>query len=558
MSTSAITPAAPAAVSTPVVSTPAPAVSSGAPSTPATPVTPVVSPAVSPSTPETPATPAAATPAAGKPEPQRGDFQSERDWIAAHFDWQDEQAGIASPVEAAPAEAEILAPGEVPAEEKTPEELAAEAEAQPEPVAEEHESLTPEAVSALEAKTPELHDFFEAHPEVKGAFYETARKLAKAAPIADLFPDLPSAQFAIETANSTVDVKGGFLRAAEDPSQIGPAFDKFTDLFREYDDKGQPMVDAGGNPVLGKDFELLTNHIVTSYFDGEISDAKERIKANKYTNDTARESDETLVQAYEFIKRAKDADPSEMERPDTSGLPDDVRQNLERREAEIKRREEEAGIRNKTQDAATRKAERQTHETKVATTVGQNFGKRLDDTLKAKLDSGVHIPAYVLQSIDPASGVSYFAKSIYDKFMESTIGRWDRQAKKFVGGTAKLRNDFATLEAMPPSDQAAQQRVDFFNKLTDEYLPRIFEAEVKKIQGADRAERLKRGQKEDAARAAVQPEPRAGSAPRPVTMTWDTAYKQAEAEVTKESAGKFMSDGDRQEAINRKVGRLMF
>lgn len=445
--------------------------------------------------------------------------------------------------------------------EKTAEELAAEAEAEakPEPVvADEHEALTPESVSALETEVPALKEFFEQNPKVKGAFYETARKLAKAAPIADLFPDLPSAQFAIETANSTVDVKSGFLRAAEDPSQIGPAFDKFTDLFREYDDKGQPIIDGGGNPVFGKDFELLTNHIVTSYFDGEITDAQERIAANKYTSDTAKENDETLVQAYEFIKRAKDADPSEMERPDTSGLPDDVRQNLERREAEIKRREEEAGIRNKAQDVATRHAQREAHETKVRTTTWGNIGKRLDAMIAEDKAAGVHIPNYVLQSVDE-KGTSYFGKAVLNKFLEATVGRFDPQTNRFIGGVAKLRNDSATLEAMLPSDHAAQQRVEFFDKLIDEYLPRLYQAEKKRIQGADKVERDARNRKADAARAKVAPEPHGGTSPQPVTLTEETAYAQAKANVDKQyaGAGRYLEAGDRVTKILQEQSRIM-
>lgn len=499
----------------------------------------------------TPAPESTPTAAPVNAEPQSADFGDDvESFVKAHWEWEKQQGDkpVETPVteEAKPEEAKT---------EETPEEKPEGTPAEDPKV--EPESLTPESLNALFGEDEALKAAVEANPAAKGALFKMARENAKLGALAEVFPTKEAAEFAAEVANRTVGIKTAFQQAAIDPAKIGDAFDLFVDEFRIVDEKGQPVLDAAGNPKMGEDFDLLVNHLVTNYFDGEIADAEARLKGGKYGSETAKENDEALVQAYKFIKTFKDSSSTDLERPDLSDVPESVRSYYEKKDAELKEREAQAKGQKTEQARKEAQAARQAHESKVASTVGGEFGKRLTEMIDERVKGGLAIPQYALQAKDPATGMSYFAKDVYDTFLRKTVGIFDGKTKRFSGGQPQLRDAMAKLEMLPPSEQSAQQRVEFFRQLREDYLPGIIDRKVAEIQGQERTQRTAAAQKKETARASVPPEPKGGTAPQPAPMSMADAMKQAREAVTKESQGQYISDADREERAMQKAFALM-
>ena len=550
----------------PVAATPAP-VSTPAPPPPAQVSTPEP---VSPSVETQPSgeTPAPVTPAApaGTPkgEPKREDFpegaDGEREYMRAQWEYEDGQGAQ----EAAQPVAEDVPLGdqaEAPAGEKTAEEQAAEAAAKTQAIPE-PEDLSTEALNSLIKAKPERDEYLKTDPELNGFIFKSQRELAKAQPIADLFlGSVDSAKFAQKTANETVEIRGNFIRAADDPTQIEPAFERFQEAFREYDDKGQPMVDAAGEPVYGKDFDALMGHVVERANNGSVAWAQGQLDSGKLSEKAAEEY-RTYIQAHAFIKEFEGKSDIDLDRPDEAEMSPEQKDWFDRRDAALREKEEQSGLREKQRNTEAQQQARTAHETKINGTVGGNIGGRIKDMVDKDLASGVKLPRYALEYVAPGAKVASFALAIYHNFLEKTVGRREQGADgkvRFVGGDPKLRDDLARLEAMPPSENAANQRIVFLNSLVDQYLPQVYAAEKKRILDYEKGERQKTTAKVDAARAAVQTEPRAGSSPTPAgAMDWDKAYEAAKAKVAKESEGKFLTDRERGQAIDREVARMMF
>lgn len=466
----------------------------------------------------------------------------------AHFAWQDEQSGME------PAEGEI--PAEVPVEAAPEPEVAEEPtveepQGEPEDLPEE-ESLTPESLNALLGANEALKTALDTDPKAKGALFEMARRNAKLAPLGDLFPNVDTAKFALETSNRTVAIKTAFLQAADDPAQIGSAFDVFANEFREYDAEGKPAVDAQGNPVFGKDFDMLANHMVGSYFDGEISDLQERIQSGKFPNERAKDNAEALLQAYQFIKAAKDADPSEFERPDTSEMTPEQKAYFDKQQAEIDAEKERLGLKEKTQNVEATKRARADGNNRAARLASGNFYGQIDRVVDELRSQNVRMPEFAIDMVNPATtvqagdkGVSFFKQAIYGKFL------------KEYKANGKLQNELALLEMQPVTEQSIQQRVEHFMQFASERLPVLVRREVAELQKSERVKRLAQQNKAEAARSGVQPEPRSGSAPKPTTMTWEKAAEQAKAEVAKEAGNGFLSDADMDKLRTKKILKLM-
>ena len=521
-----------AAVAAPPAAAPAaaPVAAASVPATPAsTPVAAVEAPAGGAGTP--PVARAAApgdtlspaAPAAKGAEPKQSDFEGDIvSFLDAHNAWEREQEGAAPDGEAAavdpaavvekPAEADPNAP----AEEKPP--VAAE------PV----EAFTPETLNALVAKSPELQAAMDASPEVKNALFAMARTNAKAAPILEVFPNVESAKYAADAANTVVSLRTGFLEAVDIPEHFPDAFAQFADEFMVKDKDGKPVLDAGGNPTYGEDFQMLNDYIVDSYHGVEISDLEAQLAAGQFHTEEAREQADMALQAFKFIQDWKKGAASGEKKPDLSGLSPEARAYYEAKEAEIAAREEALGGKAKAQTAEQKKAERANYETAVATKVGGSVGKRIQTMIDEKEKVGAFIPSYVLKAIDPATGISVFAKTLLDKFEESTYGRKDRATGKIIGGVAYIRDQAAMLRNRLPSPEAEAARVDFFNRLIDEHLPAIFDRQFREIQRTEISDREKRQGKSAVREQLAEREPRAGgSAGTPKSLTPQDAMKQA-------------------------------
>jgi len=504
MATTIVTPAAPVASSTP--STPAI-------STP----TPVSTPEVStPVAVETPVSAPVTTPAVSvKAEPKQTDFPGDIEgFLKARGDWEREQPDAPEIVEEAPVEQPAVIE-EAATEEVKPEEQVVEEEKPwaPEPEA----ALTPEALNGLIEKSPELKAAMDASPDVKNALFSMARINAKAAPMLEIFPNVESAQFAAESSNKFVGLRTGFLQAVDNPESFPDAFHQFASEFMQTDKDGKPVLDQEGNPVFDEDFHMLNDYIVDTYHDVEISDYKARIEANKYAFDEERDNDEMTLRALEFVKSLKSGQTSQLVKPNMDGLSPEVKAYYEQKERDIAEREAKLGEKDKAQTKEQRAASRQTYEQGVAKKIGSAVGSRLKNYMGEKEKAGVFIPSYVTETRDPKTGISNFAKTIYDEF------------EKKVQGTAYIKQHLAQLQLRPPSAEAEQARVNYILELVDQFVPSIIDNQLRQIQTREVEDRKKRsGNAEQREKLAVR-EPRGGSSPSPKTLNdqqaMDEAYK---------------------------------
>lgn len=544
----------PAEVAAPPAAAPPAPVSTPAASTPSTPSAPASTPSsVTPASeaPVTTSTPAGGESLAGKPRPKSADFPGKiADFLRADEAW--EQANP----EGEKVEAPVTGLTESDLEEPKPAEATTE---EPEPAAEAKpaeavEAPTPEKLAAWMKEDPEFSAWAEKNPAKKGELFAQARELARVEPIAAMFPTVEAAQFANETANRTVAIRGAFLQAAENPETIGAAIDALSNEFLVVDEKGNPVLDAQGNKQYGEDYRMMLEHLGSAMYEGAYSDAKERIASGKLTERQA-EHYKTYLEAWDFIKKFNASDDFDLDAPDLENVDPATREWVEKQRADIQRQKDELAGRKTSEKTQAAQQARQQHNVAVTRKVAEEFGGRLDALVKEKKDSGVWIPDYVLQEKNPATGVPIFAQSIYDKFMMETVG-WDNTARRFIPdkGIAKIKQDFAKLEALPPSDTAAKSRIEFFAQLREQFLPKLVDAELKRIQGYAKSERTARTNKSEAARDAQITEPRGGGAPRPAMLTEEQAMRQAYAEVDKENAGKYLDPADRTaKAIKRQL-----
>ncbi len=519
-SSTAAAPAAPAAPATPAtppatLTTPTPATASVF--TPGTENATTDSGGVTAT--ETATTPATATPSVSA-EPKREDFEDPEEFLKAHYKWETEQESSGQ----SDLSPETVNPTEEVTENDTSDETSG---------SDLQEDLTPESLTTLIESSPALKDAIEADTRVKGALYQMARENAKLKPIADLFPTVDSAKFAHETAGRFTGMRTAFMLAAEDPAKIADAFELFLDEFKVVGDDGKPVLDQAGNPVIADDFNVLMNYAIDNYYDGELAEIDERLKADNFTSQQARDNAEAFKAAVKFIRDYKNANPAEFDRPDLSALPEAERKYIEQREAEIRKREEELGLREKEQSKSQRLQARQQYEQKFLASYGSEVGKRLGTFLKEKMDAGVYVPSYVMDTIDPETGVSIFAKNVFDKF------------RKKLKDIAQVEQRSAELQMRPPSEQALQDRLNYHRGLIDEFLPEIAERELRLVQGKAKKDRSIRASQNIAARQTVEPEPRGGAAPRPRLMSEEDAMTEAYARVDKQYAGRYLDPAER-------------
>ena len=265
MATTPTPPPAAAAPSAPASTSTSTAPSSAPSSTPVS--TPVAAPVAAPveapaaATPEAPA--AGAAPAtAAKPQPTQADFPGDpQAFLEALHAWEREEGNEVT-IPGADTEAPEVAtpkPEEKTEEAKTETETEkAETEEEDKPWAPEKADVTPEAVNGWAEKNPLLKQVWEQNPEIKNQMFAMARDLAKKAPIAQFFPNVEAAEFAAQSSSRLVDLRSAFQGAvdAEEPMvAIGKAYESLAEEFMIVDDKGKPVLDAGGNPQFGEDFQ---------------------------------------------------------------------------------------------------------------------------------------------------------------------------------------------------------------------------------------------------------------------------------------------------------------
>jgi hypothetical protein len=501
--------ATPTPVATPApVATPTPVIAPGVDATPAveTPVTTEAAPIV------TGDTPAAAVVKPGKPD--KNDFAADdiEGFLAAMHKW-DAEGGVEP-------EVKIAQPIVEDAPEVTTE---PEVKTEPEAKVDAALDLTPQRVTEWTEKSPEFAALLEANPTLKGEVFAMARLNAKAAPILDIVGSAEEAKFAVDTANKFVDMRAGFAMANEDPARFGPAVEQFTDEFRIKDAAGNYVLDpATGKPQLAEDYGLIRDHFFneqtaarTASITKMVTELKAKIDSAVYPSEAAKAADvakfedaEYTLSALQHLEQAF-SPQGEAKRP---ALPDDASPEMRAWEESLKAREAQLeGNKQKTAQE-TRQAVRKDFEAKLDRNWNQGVGGYIDEQMKVLQGQGVYIPEFVLKQrwIDLVTGkenpgVSNFAATILQNFNAATVKDLD----------AKRR--FATLQQLPVTPEAEAARVAFYKDLRAKHLPKVFQAEIDRIQNGIRNDRtaIEQGANKAARQQAASVEPATGSRRQP-------------------------------------------
>lgn len=502
------TPAAPASTAAPS-STPS--------STPSTPVTPAVSTPVSAPVETTAPVSTEATPVstettpAVKAQPKQDDFPGDPEaFLNALHEWERDNPDAAL-VDPAPL---VEEPAKV--EEAKVEEPKKETDPEEKPWAQEPDSYTPEVVNGWAEKNPLLKQVWEQTPELKNQMFAMARENSRLAPMGEIYPDVEAAQFASEKSGRYVDLREAFSAAEDNPEAIGGAYESLAQEFMVRDDKGEPVLDAEGNPTFTADFNHLNEHIGKSFLEHHAEVAEAAVRASGGTNEEAQLAAQAITFLNEWI--GKQGKPADL---DTSGLTPELKAWHEQQKAALDAEREKLGLQSKEQTATQKQQVIDSFHTTVSRKTGGIVGKRIDAYIAEKEANGIFIPSYALEAREPGMKISSFAANLIEGF------------NKKCASVSKVKAHLAELKRLPPSEATEERRLDYNKKLVDEFLPPLIDAEVRKIQNREISDRQRRQKGQQKREELATIEPQSGSARQPQIMTDNDIYNKAKANVAK-------------------------
>lgn len=385
-------------------------------------------------------------------------------------------------------------------------------------------SPTPQKIDEWSAKDPGFRAALEANPQLKGELFALARMNEKAKPVLELLPTLEEAKFAVENANTLVQLRTGLMLAVEDPERLPETFDKLQDLFRVKDANGEYLRDEQGNYKLADDYALLRNQFVDDGLRGTLTPLKqkmeqlrERLANGVYPSQAARSLDENAYQeseyavaALEYAQAILNGETGDAALPE---LPDDATPAQREFQERLRRQAEEQARARQTNTKEQRLQQRQQYRNKLLTNWNSGIGKALDEAVASERSSGGYIPDFILQEkwINPQTGqptnVSNFAMQVKLDF--------DRR----VLGMPGVRQKLAELEMLPPGPESEAAAAAYQQELRAAYLPDVVQSHLRRIQDG-----LLQGQRQRQERLAeigrvASVEPRSGSTPQPQSLT---------------------------------------
>jgi hypothetical protein len=556
------TPAAPSA-SAPAASTPAPATT--APAAPVTPATPSAPAVVPPAASAPPATPAPYDPKTSTTPPSSADYAQDPEGIAK-FVADNTKWSLEHPEEAARLRQQKLAAEDAGtiAEEKptgTVAEGVAKAdgeEKKPDAAAPVVEAPTPAAIEEWTTKSPELKAAFEKSPELKAAVMEMARENEKAKPVLDIVSTPEEATFAVEHANRLVSLQTNWILSAEDPDMVDPAFQQLQEMFVERDAQGAPIKGPDGKPQMAADYAVFERRVGKSMIEnltaqsvGQIEAIKARLAGN-YASDELRAADTEALEQAEYAKAAFDfvlARTNEKESGSgVPALPPNATPEQIAYNKKLEEREQAANAKEGKQSTESRKTARQQLNREIQNFYEAGVNTFINTKVAEMKARGEYLPDFVLNDkwINPGTGkttnLSAFGVKIYlalnDKINKNPIH------------AAKL----SSLEALGASGKDARQAE--ISRLQNLYLPKIFGAEVKRIQDGIRAS--SRQDTPNPAAGVGRVEPQSAATVVPSGMNGNQLRKWAEGEAKKDPGFENMSQADRETLIIKLKSRKQF
>lgn len=564
-------PAAPAAAGSPS-SGAAPAAPASVPST--APAPPAAAPGTGPGTrgagdqgtappaaaPAAPAAPVKWTPQADR-APANTDFPNTREgqyeFLKAHSEWEKTHPAGAAPAAAAPEPAKPAEGGAA--------DVAAAAAAQepPKPAEPQAEAATPQRLAELMTKSPEFGAFMEAHPEVKGPLFETARQLAAAAPILEIVPTIGDAKFMQDASTSMVTLKTAALRTINNPESLPQFLDTFDQQFQQVNADGTPKLDAQGQPIYDADHGIVVGGIVNrevtrlaSQYDAEFKALEQKL-AGVYPNDQAKAMDQQRLDNLDYaltsLRVLDQLRTGEFFKVDPPELAADAtpaqkawfdQQKAELAEQQRKLEEQRTGA-DKDQRSATAKA----FNLGVRNDMGTSVGQVLGETLRQVVDSGAYIPEFYLQEkYRTPAGVEMNTPRISAEIFLAFENELMRPGSRTL-------QDIVQHELLPQNDQTRALRKEWYARKAAEIVPRLVSAEVDRIQKLVKVDADKQEAAFKRRSGAASPEPTSPSS-LPQGASDEQILQQAEANAAKLPEWKDATPRDKQAMILTAIHRL--
>jgi hypothetical protein len=549
-------PPAPSAPAAPAPSAPAPSSAPSPAAPPAAPATPVPAALAAPAPPAAPAAPAPGAkydPKTSLTPPKSSEFPNTAEGLIeftrANSEWSTTHPDEAEAIRSAKIAAED---GVQPAEVKPTDAVAAEvakAEGEPEapkPAAEPVTAATPAVIEEWTGKSPELKAAFEKSPELRTAIMEMARQNEAARPVLDIVGTPEEAQFAVDHAGRLVSLQANWMLSAEDPEMATTAWDQTVDMFKERDQNGAEVKGLDGRPKLGSDFKPFIRKAASSALEDFVSSDEASVNtlkarlAGNYATEDAREADTAALEQAEYNLAA---DRYLLERlkagaGETRQLPQLPANATEEQKAFQRRlQEESAELDAKTGKATTtdRKAAGKAVDREVQAHYEAGLNSYIDTQIAAMKERGEYLPDFVLNDkwVNPTTGkvtgLTAFGVKLYQALNAKVNGN--------PLHTAKL----AQLQALGAAGKDARKaEVD---RLRNLYLPKLFDAEVKRIQDGIRASVKKPAA---AAPSIARTEPQSQATVVPSGMSQTEVRTWAEGEAKKDPNYSAMSTADRE------------
>lgn len=564
-------PPAPSAPAAAAPSAPAPSAA------PATPAAPVATPAA-PATPS-PAAPAAAAPAAPAPPakydpktasapPKSEDYPNTQEGLVefarANSEWSMAHEAEAAKIREAKIAAEDgieAAPATAPEAATTDAVKAAEGEkpAEPaKPAGEPVAAATPAVIEEWTGKSPELKAAFEKDPELKGRIMEMARQNEAAAPILEIVSTKEEAQFAVENANRLVTLQANYMLGAEDPEMLDTAWDQTVEMFKERDANGAEVKGPDGKPQLGADFKPFIRKAATTAMEEYTTGATAAIAtltaklAGNYATDEARKTDEEALENAQYEKAAFDFVLGRIQATEGGptalpALPPNATDEQKAFQKKLEDQARELDAKTGKNQTADRRAAGKALDREIQNYYEQGLSSYIETTVAAMKERGEYLPDFVINDkwVNPqtgkVTGLTSFAVKLYQSLNQKIMSN--------PLHAAKLRS----LQAQGAAGKDARKAE--IDRLRNLYLPKLFNAEVARIQDGIRATSKKPAAAAPATPGVARVEPQSVGTvvPEPVN-----ARQWAEGEARKDPNWAAMSRTDQEALIMTLAARKKF